>query len=314
MTGPQADGSLRDRIHGMVLGLACAEAMGAPCLREAQSDQRTVGRSGAAGRALPPSSMTKMLGAVVGHLGVDGQHAGRTSSTGSSAQLIRTLHELDAGRPPHRGRPGAMQVPAAGNGAAAWSPAIAVVDHDLDRIAATARASAGLTHPHEIGQDGAVAVAVAICVAFRTPQRPLQFGPEMVLPAISSRVSSDAFRRAVGEVRALFGRRRPRPVPDVVGTGTTALESVPAALAAVLRHPDSYVATVQEAVGFGGDVSRISAIAGAISAARLGTAAIPVAWLERMDDVHGLHRLADVLVAGAMARRGPTSTAAIPGG
>ncbi|MBW0135068.1 ADP-ribosylglycohydrolase family protein [Pseudonocardia abyssalis] len=304
MTYLEGDGSLHDRVLGMLLGLACAEAIGAPFSGEERVDRWEIERWAYDTRPLHWSSMTRMLHTVLARLSVE-PRLGAVDGAGTalpmefSALEIRGLREHDARRPLRRGESNVVRG-GTGNGAAVWGVAVAPTDHDLDRLAAIARASARLTHPHEIGQDGAAAVAIAAAIAFRTPQRPLQLDPTVVLGAISARLTSDAFRHALEAVHTLLTDRWPDPVADVVGAGPIASESVPAALVAVLRHPDSYVATVKEAVGFGGDTARIAAISAAISAARLGTAAIPVAWVDRLDRAGHLRGLAAGLVRATL--------------
>lgn len=305
------EGSLHDRVHGMVLGLACADAIGMPFTGQTRVDRRDVQDWAADTRPLTWSSSTVMLHAMLTHLGSAGstprikaQSLGEDLGTarvqtpwqGSADDEIRTLRHLHPG---HSAQCviDTLGAPAgAGNGAAARSCAVAVLEPDLDRVAAGARATARPTHPHAIGQDGAVAVAVATALSLRTPQRPLQLDPRGMLTEIGARVGSDPFRRALDTARAVLDPRSTDHVADAMGTGRIASESVPAALVTVLRHADSYVATVKDAVRSGGDTARIAAMSGAISGARLGTAAIPIAWLERLERVAHLRLLADSLL------------------
>lgn len=317
MRRPVGEGSLHDRVHGMVLGLACAEAIGLPFTGQARVDRRDVEDWAADTRPLTWSSSTVMLRAMITHLGSAGsapqireQTLGEDLATawtrapwrGFAAEEIRTLRRLHTGRPAHCVAETVEAPAATGNGAAARSCVVAVLEPDLDRVAADARAAARPTHPDAIGQDGAVAVAVATALALRTPQRPLQLDPRAMLTEIGARVGSDPFRRALDTARAILDPRSTDDVVDAVGTGRIASESVPAALVVLLRHADSYVATVKDAVRSGGDTARIAAMAGAICGARLGTAAIPIAWLERLEDLAHLRLLADALLDTAPDR------------
>lgn len=309
------EGSLHDRVHGMVLGLACAEAIGLPFTGQSRIERPDVEGWASGRQPLTWSSSTELLRAMIIHLG----------SPGSAPPISQQVPGEDLGtaraRAPGRGRAAQegtdiLGVPAgAGNGAATGSCAVAVGEPDLDRVAADARAAARSTHPHEIGQDGAVAVAVATALSLRTPQRPLQLDSHGMLTAIGARVGSAPFRRALGAVGPLLDLRSTDQVADTIGTDRIASESVPAALVTLLRHADSYVATVKGAVLYGGDTARIAAMAGAICGARLGTAAIPIAWLQRLEHTAHLRALADCLLDTA-ARRTPVGTghtaAAVP--
>ena len=69
----------------------------------------------------------------------------------------------------------------------------------------------------------------------------------------------------------------------VLGNTLEAHRSVVTAIACFACHPDSYVTAVGRAIGLGGDVDTLAAMAGALSGAHLGAGAIPahlVALLE----------------------------------
>jgi len=60
----------------------------------------------------------------------------------------------------------------------------------------------------------------------------------------------------------------------MLGNGTEALRSVPAALYCFLRQTRSYKDTVIYAISLGGDTDTIAAMAGAISGAYIGVEAM----------------------------------------
>ena len=64
-----------------------------------------------------------------------------------------------------------------------------------------------------------------------------------------------------------------------IGTGKYVLESIPAALYCFLNTPMNFEETLLTAVNAGGDTDSIAAIAGALSGALNGAAAIPMRWL-----------------------------------
>jgi ADP-ribosylglycohydrolase len=66
--------------------------------------------------------------------------------------------------------------------------------------------------------------------------------------------------------------------------------SVVWSLYAFLHSPDDYWTTVCTAIGVGGDTDTMAAIAGAVSGARLGAAALPAGLVERLNDRGGWGR------------------------
>ncbi|WP_460769870.1 ADP-ribosylglycohydrolase family protein [Mariniluteicoccus flavus] len=64
-------------------------------------------------------------------------------------------------------------------------------------------------------------------------------------------------------------------------------EAVALAAWAALQHPDDYAACVTGAVELGRDADTIAAIAGALVGARVGDAAIPAAWRDRLGPLTG---------------------------
>lgn len=308
-----AEGSLHDRVHGMVLGLACAEAVGLPFIGRTRVDRRDVECWATDTRPLTWCSSTMMLHAMITHVG------SAASTPRSRVQALRKESAEPESRMLPNPQPGHAaqwatetpdEPPGTDNGAAVRSCALAVLEPDLDRVAADARAAARHTHPNKVGQDGAVAVAVAAALALRTPQRPLQLDPHGMLTEIRARVDSAPFRRALDDARVLLDPRSTDQVADALGAGRVASESVPAALVTVLRRADSYVATVKEAVESGTDTARIAAVAGALCGARLGTAAIPLAWSERLEHIAHVRLLADSL--SDAAHRVPEPAQALP--
>jgi poly(ADP-ribose) glycohydrolase ARH3 len=144
-----------------------------------------------------------------------------------------------------------------------------------ERLRDQAEASARVTHTHPLGVDGAVAQAAAVGAAVRG---------EPILAAAREAVSSAELRDALDAVDRLLGSRPdPAGAARVLGNSSAAPRSVPAALYAAVAHPD-FESAVAYAVRCGGDTDTIGAMAGAIAGARDGAAAIPVRWLEALED------------------------------
>jgi poly(ADP-ribose) glycohydrolase ARH3 len=165
---------------------------------------------------------------------------------------------------------------------------VACVGTDLDEVAAQARASARPTHLHPLGQDGAAVQAAAVWLAVHSePDQPMRVDP--VIDAISRVVATVEFQEKLERVRELARSAEPA---TVLGRGVAALESVPTALLAFLRHQDDVVSAVRFAISVGGDADTIAAMTGAIAGARHGAAGIPQSWINRLENEAQLRSLA----------------------
>lgn len=86
------------------------------------------------------------------------------------------------------------------------------------------------------------------------------------------------------------------------------------ALYCVMRHPDDYTGAVRLGANITGDSDSVASIAGGILGARLGCAALPEAWLARLENYDALvalsQRLADKKVQMYAAGPGDGHTAA----
>ena len=153
--------------------------------------------------------------------------------------------------------------PSWGNGAAMRvAPAAIFAAGDVDRTIDLARRSALVTHTHPLAVDGAVVQALAVA------------GLD-VEQAVRTRAMADQLSR----VAALPLDATPDDVAFGIGHGVDALSAVPASLAVVKVAGDAFEGAMRFALAVGGDTDTICSMAGAIVGARLGTEAIPDAWL-----------------------------------
>ena len=164
-----------------------------------------------------------------------------------------------------------------GNGAAMRvAPVGLFFAHDLDRVAAEARASARPTHRHPLGIEGAVLLAVAVALASRGP--PFERG--RFYRTLEGFCESDEF---CWQVRAARGLRRGHSL-GFLGNSLPAYRSVVTAIACFSTSPDSYEGAVGTAVTQGDDTDTLAAMAGALSGAHLGIDAVPRGWVERLEE------------------------------
>jgi poly(ADP-ribose) glycohydrolase ARH3 len=186
-----------------------------------------------------------------------------------------------------------------GNGAAMRVAPVGLLPaRTLDEVARVAAASARITHCHPLGIDGAVAQAVAVAVAARSPWSRRLDAAEVVA-AVAAHVTTAEFADALRAVPHLASA----PVFDVAARfsrDSTALGSVPVALAVFLRHPDDPVDAITEAISLGGETDAIAAMTGALVGARCGESTVPPAWELHLDQPMRLWA-----AAGRLARLGP---------
>ena len=171
-----------------------------------------------------------------------------------------------------------------GNGAAMRVAPVGVVwRSDPQALDEAARRQAALTHPHPIGMDAAAAQARAVALAANAGAFT---AADIATVAAGAQTPEVARALAVAEHLARDHDARVLPLPrvaEMIGTGVLADQSVPAALwvAAVADNlPDVLVL----ALGLGGDVDTIAAMAAAITGAALTDGPMPPEWLERMED------------------------------
>lgn len=143
---------------------------------------------------------------------------------------------------------------------------------------------AAITHKDPTAIGGAIVVAEAI-------RNPTSTGAELasvieqLSPDLAQLVRSTKTmdRNAIAETSGLSFDQgiSPYVVPTVLG-----------ALHANYENPDSWLKTVQSAIGFGGDVDTVACIAGAIAGARLGWKAIPEQLISEVVDSARIRSLA----------------------
>jgi poly(ADP-ribose) glycohydrolase ARH3 len=200
-----------------------------------------------------------------------------------------------------------MQFPhgSLGNGSAMRVAPIGLAYRDdLKKATAIAIESSRPTHSHPLAYQGAVLQCLAVAIAVVS----IDFSSDAFLkPLRASLVYFDDLMqdtsRFTGALRAIEeGLARGASCAEmssILGAGVTAHEAVPMAMYCFLRHPHSYADVVHHAVFIGGDTDTIACMAGAISGAFLGAAAIPGTWRNAIrEDAYSagaIERLADAL-------------------
>jgi poly(ADP-ribose) glycohydrolase ARH3 len=289
----------RQRVRGCLLLSACGDALGAPfegaaVVTPAAVDMWFETRYGVL-RWTDDTALTLVLA----------EHVARTGGTVEQAALAGELARAWARHPVrgygrgaatvlasiHRGAPWAHAAAGLfggqgsfGNGAAMRVAPLGLVPGlGLSAVAARARRSAAITHAHPQAQDGAAVQAVAVALASRsTPGRPLD--PAEFAAGVAAHAYTRQFRQVLQRIAPLLGKDPdPARVAAEIGNDVTAIGSVPAAVAAFLRTPDSPTAAVRFAINLGGDADTIAAMTGALCGARLGERHVPAPWVRRLE-------------------------------
>ncbi len=183
-----------------------------------------------------------------------------------------------------------------GNGAAMRVTPVGLFFHASEDLYEQARISAGVTHAHPIGIDGAAVLARAIAQAVTlSPQE--SFPVEPFCQGLIAFARTTEIRDKMAQVQALVtDQATPSEAAWHLGQDVAVHESLPFALYAFLRHPRSFEACLFCAALNGGDRDTLGAMAGAVSGAYLGVEAIPPSWLEKLENRQYIERLAHNLV------------------
>jgi len=189
-----------------------------------------------------------------------------------------------------------------GNGAAMRVAPVGVAYRAGEALDRAARASASVTHAHEIGQDAAVLQARTVGLAVAHALAGETLDGERVSRDLVRAAGTQEMQKKMGIVAAaLSDGTPPERVAHAIGRSVAAHESVPFAIYAFLRAPADVEAVLDCAILNGGDRDTLGAMAAAACGAHLGLAALPAAWAdhaENRDTLVGLgHALADAFPA-----------------
>jgi len=303
----------QDRFRGALLGTAVGDALGAPFEGAADvrpRDLEHVERDAGLLRWTDDTAMTLAAAeSLAEHGGFDGaamahrfaEEHRREPWRGYGAGPPQIFAAIRAGAPwdePARALFGGSG--SFGNGAAMRAaPAGLLAYGALPAAARLARQQAAITHTHEQGLQGAALQACAVAWLVCAQPTEGSDSPTRLLDEIRGYAPDRELQEGLTAITALRPDADPTSVVAALGNGVAAVESVPAALWAFVRHPRSFVDTVRAAITLGGDTDTIAAMAGALSGAFLGCDAIPRSWRERLEARERLVAAADRLRAAA---------------
>ena len=168
-----------------------------------------------------------------------------------------------------------------GNGAAMRvAPIGAYFADDFEAMMKQAHLSASITHSHPEGIAGAIAVALAAALAWRSKSSPMS--PRQFLEEICERTPPSEVRLGIGKARDLADDATAEKAVSILGNGAdvSAQDTVPFCLWAAAHHRGSYEEALWTTVSGLGDRDTTCAIVGGIVAMSAGVESIPKIWLE----------------------------------
>jgi ADP-ribosylglycohydrolase len=169
-----------------------------------------------------------------------------------------------------------------GNGGAMRvGPVGAYFADDLTAAVENARASAEVTHMHPDGQAGAIAVAVAAAMAYRTHDLPPNQAAGQLLKAVLARTPDGPTRGGLMAIGRVGLECSLESAVYTLGNGSNVISSdtVPFCIWAACRHLRNYEDALWETVSALGDRDTTCAIVGSIVAMGVGQGGIPKDWI-----------------------------------
>jgi ADP-ribosylglycohydrolase len=167
-----------------------------------------------------------------------------------------------------------------GNGAAMRvAPLGAYFANDVERCVREARLSAEITHAHEEGIAGAIAVAAGAALAWKRRGSGLPLGREW-LRLVRDIVPAGEVRAGIDEALGLPAGTSTRDAARALGNGAgiSAPDTVPFCLWIASWHSNDFVEAMWQTVSALGDRDTTCAIVGGIVSVHAGEEAIPFPW------------------------------------
>lgn len=298
---------LRSKFLGCLLGVALGDALGACWEGRAMSQEGGIEYlADKLGRLTYTDDTHMTIGvaeSLVDSKGFSGEHMVPTFIRNYEAEPWRgygpgpprIFRMIRAGEPWDRAASKLYKGGSFGNGSAMRVAPIGLLySSNPAKLREVAYKSSIITHSHELGKEGAALEAYAVALATNTePNRELE--QEAFTQELYDFTQHHLYKQKIACIKELLDEKDRAKVVSVLGNSVEALNSVPTAIYSFLRHPKSYKDCVLYAISLGGDTDTIAAMAGAISGAYLGAAAIPQRWRAKLENRHYIELLAEKL-------------------
>jgi ADP-ribosylglycohydrolase len=194
------------------------------------------------------------------------------------SNMERGVHWSESGVADSKGCGSAMRV----------APIGYVYQHDPDKLKLVARASGICTHGHR------TAIAASIGAAYLVKLALDGTDPGRMIPETLSFTAgiSREFDTALSKVSECLDWPNVEDALKYIGEGWIGEEAVALALYCFLKHPHDYKKAELRGANTNGDSDSVACIAGGISGAYLGIAAIPDKWVRNIEKTKYLEELA----------------------
>jgi poly(ADP-ribose) glycohydrolase ARH3 len=286
-----------ERFEGCLLGLAMGDAMGAPFEGSPAGEKPLSALPG----VLHYTDDTEMAIGIAESLAQKGlfdpdDMAARFADNfnpwrGYGPGTIAVIGLIKQGVPWHEANRSVFPEGSFGNGAAMRAAPVGMFFHNnAEGLLAATLGSSAITHDHPLAKEGALLITHAVAHTIRGVPR------GEIIDCLLRDITLGEYRvKLAATARLLEKDTTPQEVINALGNSILAVESAPTAVYAYARHGNDYLATVRFCINLGGDTDTISAMAGAISGAHLGSGGLPPGMLDRLEDRDRLRALAQRL-------------------
>ncbi len=178
-----------------------------------------------------------------------------------------------------------------GNGAAMRiAPLGAYFAHDLDVLTTQALRSAEVTHAHPDGQAGAVAIAIATAMAWRTRALdPVLAGEDLFQEVLTRTPESHTLERLRISANVPLSASVPHAVHRLGnGSKISSQDTVPLCVWMIRRHLRDYEEAMWQTVSALGDRDTTCAIVGGAVRMSAPDSTFPTTWLSNREPLEGL--------------------------
>lgn len=206
--------------------------------------------------------------------------AGRTCISGCK-NLERGIHWKESGSQESKGC-----------GAAMRTAPIGLFYENIGKVVEISYAASICTHAHPTGVATGIATAVLVHLALH--HCPLEQMIEHTVEMTNPYDTLHEFSAIMQKVKKVVHEPPATAIPQL-GQGWIGEEAVAISLYAFLHSPQDFRKTLVAAVNLTGDSDSTGSIAGAISGAYNGIAAIPKEWCEKIENASGLSKVANAI-------------------
>ena len=174
-----------------------------------------------------------------------------------------------------------------GNGSAMRVAPVGAYFADVDDevIVREARKSAEVTHRHPEGVAGAIAVALAAAVAWRSRESSSETATGRIFDTLLNWVPEGETRQGLRSAAQLDLKTDPEHAVKALGNGTlvTCPDTVPYVIWSACRRLNNFTEAILDTLAGGGDTDTNCAMVGGIVALYAGKESLPALWLERRE-------------------------------